>query len=129
MLSTYARNLLLDWLYTTGSVTRPTTWFVSFHDGDPALTGANEVDTGTDADYARIPVTFDPASGGLSLSDVDVSHTAHASATAYDITHVGIWDALTAGNFIQGGELAVPEHVAASATVLFATGRIRAALS
>lgn len=129
MLSDYARNLLLDWLYTTDATTRPTTWFVSFHTADPGLTGTDEVGTGTDAAYTRKSVTFAAASGGLALSASDVAHTADAGATAYTITHIGVWDAASGGNLLQSGELAVPENVTPGGSVLLATGRLRAALS
>ncbi|MGE4338837.1 MAG: hypothetical protein AB7E55_23090, partial [Pigmentiphaga sp.] len=64
MISAFARNLLLDWLLTAGAATRPTTWFISLHVGDPGTTGANEVLVATDADYIRKAVVFGAAADG-----------------------------------------------------------------
>lgn len=128
-LSTHARNLLLNWLLTAGAATRPTTWYVSLHVGDPALTGANELTTGTDADYARQAVTFDAASGGLTDNTGALTWTADVAATSHDITHIGVWDALTTGNFLLGGALAVAEPRIASASTVLPIGRCIASLT
>ena len=42
-ISTYAGNLVLDWLLSTAAATRPTTWSLSLHTADPGLTGTDEV--------------------------------------------------------------------------------------
>jgi hypothetical protein len=39
------------------------------------------------------------------------------------VTHVGIWDALTGGNFLSYGALAVPETIAASGSFNLSAGR------
>lgn len=129
MLSAYARNLLLDWLLSAATATRPTAWYVSLHTGDPGTTGASEVLIATDADYTRKTVSFAVAASGQKASSTDVTHTADIAATTYNVTHIGIWDAATAGNFLLGGALAVPETVVASGTIALTTGRIIGALT
>ena len=128
-LSAFARNLLLDWLLTNGTATRPTTWFVSLHVGDPGTTGANELVVGTDADYIRQAVVFDAAAAGQTENTGALTWTADVAATAHDITHIGVWDAATAGNFLIGGQLAVPEPRVASAAPVLSAGRCIAALT
>ena len=129
MLSTFARNLLLNWLLTAGVVTRPTAWHVSLHVGDPGKTGANELVVGTDADYVRKSATFGTATVETSAITAGLTWTADVAATTYIVTHIGVWDAATAGNFIIGGALAVPETVVASGSLVLGTGRCIAALT
>jgi hypothetical protein len=126
--STYGGNLVLDWLLSNASVTRPTAWYVSLHTADPGLTGASEVTTGVDSDYVRKSVTFAAASALQKASDAAVTWTANAGATTYVVTHVGIWDAATTGNFLNYGALAVPETVVASGTFNLSIGRLIAAV-
>jgi len=122
-LSTFAGNLVLDWLLSTATATRPTAWYLSLHVGDPGLTGANELVVGTDAAYVRKAITFAAAATKQKATDASVTWTADAAATTYIVTHVGIWDALTAGNFLSYGTLAVPETIAASGSFNLSAGR------
>ncbi len=79
---------------------RDDTTFVSLHTGDPGTTGANEVSGGT---YARVAVTFgaqSTISGGRRISVASqVSVNVPAGTT---VTFVGVFDAVTGGNFIAG---------------------------
>ena len=127
--STYGGNLVLDWLLSNASVTRPTAWYVSLHTADPGLTGASEVTTGVDSDYVRKSVTFAAASALQKASNAAATWTANAGATTYVVTHVGIWDAATTGNFLNYGALAVPETVVASGTFNLSIGRLIAAVT
>lgn len=128
-ISTYAGNLVLDWLLSVDAATRPTAWYLSLHTADPGLTGANEVVVGTDADYVRKAMTFAAAATLAKASNASATWTADAAATTYVVTHIGIWDAATAGNFLASGQLAVPETVVASGTLNLASGRAIAAIS
>lgn len=128
-ISTFAGNLVLDWLLDNTAATRPTAWYLSLHTGDPGLTGANELVTGTDADYVRKAITFAAAASLAKATDAGVTWTANAGATPYIVTHIGIWDALTAGNFLAYGALAVPEPVAAGGALNLAAGRVIATLA
>ena len=128
-ISTFSGNLVLDWLLDDTAVTRPTTWFLSMHTAAPGLTGANELVTGTDANYVRKAITFAAAASLAKATDAGVTWTANAGATPYIVTHIGIWDALTAGNFLAYGALAVPEPVAAGGALNLAAGRVIATLT
>jgi hypothetical protein len=129
MLSTYSRNLLLNWLLTTGAATRPTAWYISLHTADPGKTGANELLVETDSAYVRKLAAFGTATLEVSPTTGDLTWTAAAAATAHTITHIGLWDALTAGNFLQGGALAVAEPRVASSSLVLAAGRAVASLT
>lgn len=119
-------ELVLAWLLTTASVTRPVDWLVSLHTADPGEAGtANELGTGTDADYVRQSVTFaNPVSGsGRVLSSGAVTFTAASGATTHTITHAVIWDD-TNTVALYVGELSVPRVRVASQATTFAIGDI-----
>jgi hypothetical protein len=130
-LTNYAEDLLLTWLFTASSATRPSAWYVALHTGDPGETGASsEVVVGTDADYVRDSITFDDpvASSGQVLSDAAVSWTVDSASAGYTVTHISIWDADTVGNCLMKGALPVPRALAANQVLTFSIGDIIAAL-
>ena len=126
----HGEELALTWMFTTSSATRPTAWYLSLHDGAAGETGANEVDTGTDADYVRKAITFaDPVAGsGQVLSDIQASWAAAAGASNYTIVDVCIWDALSSGNCLMTGTLVVPFDQVAAGVFTLAAGKVVAAL-
>lgn len=106
--SSYARNRWLStWRNTSGSIT---TTYGSLHTADPGDTGASEVTGGSPA-YARKAITWNaPASGAMDGDAV----TFDLPATT--ITHAGLWDASTAGNFLGSKQLTSPETFASQGT-------------
>jgi hypothetical protein len=94
--------------------------YVSLHTGDPGETGADEVTGGT---YARqdASAAFAPASGGAIQTDVDIDWPAD-TMPACTITHLGVWDAATSGNFLWGGALAASKVVNANDPVHLEAG-------
>ena len=122
-LSDYAEKLLLDWMMTTGSATRPTAWYVALYTAAPSDSGGGtEVSTGG---YARQSVTFDAASspGGTTSNSGEVSFT--ASGGDYGtVTHMGIFDAASSGNLLWHGALTASKTVADGDTLTFAVGNI-----
>lgn len=79
-----------------------TALYASLHTADPGTTGASEVTGGSPA-YARKPITWNAgAVDGAYLSDELVF-----DVPAGTLTHVGIWDAVTAGNFLDSGAINV----------------------
>jgi hypothetical protein len=87
-----------------GSGTIPSTFYVALLRATPSLVtgaGGSEVDSAVNTWYARQLATWDTASSsGRSLSNTStVQHTAAAaSAVSGNITCLGIYDAVTAGN-------------------------------
>lgn len=117
--SDYLREQIVKWAFTADSVTRPAAWFVSLHKADPGLAGSNEVAVGDDTAYARIAGTFDDtAVNGQAKNTGTVTFPAAAAvAASYTVTHFGVWDAVTAGNFLGGAALDTSK-VVEDATVL-----------
>jgi hypothetical protein len=122
-LSDYAEKLLLDFLMTTGTATRPTNWYVALYTAAPSDSGGGtEVSTGG---YARQSVTFDAASspGGTTSNSGEVSFTA-SGADYGTVTHMGIFDAASSGNLLWHGALTASKTVADGDTLTFAVGNI-----
>ena len=106
-LSNFAEQLVLDWLFTNGSATRPTAWYMSLHTGDPGETGANEV---AGNGYARQQCTATAGTNPILLPAVDETFTASGGNWG-SVTHWGLWDAATTGNFLVGGSLTASKTV------------------
>lgn len=115
-------------LAAIGQGTAPTmqTW-ISLHTGDPGTTGASEAAGGS---YARVRVFRDgstspywdtPASGAMVNQG---AITFPAGGDGDDITHFGIWDASSAGNFLRGGALDAGFDYGAAVTPEFADGAL-----
>lgn len=114
-ISNYLEDELLDAVFNAGafSVTTP---YVSLHTADPGETGASELSGGS---YARQSASFGAASGGAVANDAQVEFTDMPAAT---ITHVGVWDAASAGNFLWGGALSASKTTNAGDTFRIPTG-------
>ena len=122
-LSDYAEKLLLDWMMTSGSATRPTAWYVALYTAAPSDSGGGtEVSTGG---YARQSVALSAASspGGTTSNSGEVSFTA-SGADYGTVTHMGIFDAASSGNLLWHGALTASKTVADGDTLTFAVGNI-----
>jgi len=114
--SNYAENLLLNFLLTTGTATRPTTWYVGLFTSDPTDAGSGtEVSGGS---YARQAVTFNAATGtNPTYSDNSATITfPTASGTWGTIGWIGVFDSLTTGNLLVHGALTASKTVASGDT-------------
>lgn len=134
-LTSYANELLLNFLFNTDSVTRPTAWFVAWHIGPPGDDGsANEQAVGGDADYARQPVTFGAASwSGITrksiLFNTNTVSITPATGTDYTIYGFSIWDSLTGGNCLASVDSKAAVPVSDIAPLLLIAGKIPVSLS
>lgn len=120
-LSDYAEKLLLDWMMTTGSATRPTVWYVALYTVAPSDSGGGTEVSGSG--YSRKTVTFAAASspGGTTSNTNTVTFTA-AGGNWGTITHCGIFDALTSGNLLWHGALTASKLVNDGDSIQFAIG-------
>jgi hypothetical protein len=101
----YTENLVLTWLLTTGSATRPTAWYVGLFTAAPSDAGGGTEVSGSG--YAR------EATGTITVSGTATTAT-NAAAIEFDpasggnwgtITHAAIFDASTGGNMIAWAQL------------------------
>jgi hypothetical protein len=92
---------------------------ISLHTGDPGETGANEVTGGS---YGRQgSASFDAAASGATQNSGALTFAGMPAAT---ITHFGVWDTGSGGNFLWGGALSQSWVVPAGASVDFGAGDI-----
>ena len=122
-LSDHAEALLLDWLMTTDSATRPTAWYVALYTAAPSDSGGGTEVTGNG--YSRQSVAFASATspGGTTSNTSDITFTA-AGGDWGTITHIGIFDASTSGNLLWHGAMTASKTVADGDTLQFSTGNI-----
>ena len=99
--SDYTENLVLNWLFTGNSATRPTAWFVGLFTAAPSDSGGGTEVSGSG--YARV------ATGTMSVSGTSPTNCTNAAAIEFaaasggnwgTITHIAIFDASTSGNML-----------------------------
>ena len=122
-LSDHAENLLLNWLMTTGTATRPTNWYVALFTSAPNDAGGGTEVSGNG--YSRQSVSWDTASGtgGTTANSGAVSFTASGSGFG-TVTHIGIFDASSSGNLLWHGAMDTSKTVASGDVLQFAAGAI-----
>jgi hypothetical protein len=99
--STYLNNQLLGWLRGSIFAAAPANVYVSLHTGNPGLTGASE--HGATAAYARQVIGF--GAGNPASNAAEVRFPQATSDYSAAITHFGVWDAVSGGNFLGGAAL------------------------
>lgn len=124
--SNYLELEILDHVLGGADYTRPATVYVSLHTADPGETGANET-SGTD--YARKSVTnndtnWPAASAGNKSNGAAITFATPGSGGWGTVTHFGIWDASTNGNFLFGGALSVSKTINQGDVVSFGVGDV-----
>ena len=96
-MSNYLENALINATLRNTSYTSPTTVYIGLYTSDPT-----DADTGTEVSggsYARQSVTFGAPSNGVSTNSAAIEFP-QCTASWGTVTHVGIRDALTAGNLL-----------------------------
>jgi hypothetical protein len=122
-LSDYAEKLLLDWMMTTGSATRPTVWYVALYTAAPSDSGGGTEVSGNG--YTRKSVSFSAASspGGTTSNSGAVTFTASGGNWGI-ISHIGIFDNSSGGNLLWHGAMTASKTINDGDTLEFAIGNI-----
>lgn len=94
-LSNFLEDEILDHILGTGAYTSPTV-HGSLHSDAPGETGANELTGGS---YARQVIAFGAASGGTASNSAQEEWDL-TGVTAGEVLFVGLFDAVSAGNFL-----------------------------
>ena len=128
----YLEKAILDHILTSNAYSSPNlTLHLALFTSDPtdANTGG-EVDTVVDdTAYARQAIAFDAANATEGTSASNTAQTFAAvvygsGAADYDVTHFGIFDALTVGNLLYQAELTAPITRSVGQTLIFDAGNI-----
>ena len=103
--SDYTENLVLNWLLTTNSATRPTAWYVGLFTAAPSDTGGGTEVTGNA--YARV-ATGSITVSGTSTTATNAAAIEFAAASGGNWGNIGwaaIFDASTSGNMLAWAAL------------------------
>jgi len=101
----YTENLVLTWLFTTSSATRPTAWYVGLFTAAPSDTGGGTEVSGSG--YARVSAGTISGSG-TSTTFTNAAAIEFAAASGGNWGSVGwaaIFDASTGGNMLAWAPL------------------------
>jgi hypothetical protein len=114
-LSNYLEKKLLDHTLGNGVFTPPTQWWASAHTADPTGTG------GSESGMARVQIfDFTNSAGSaptISNPAADVTYT-NSTGSTVAVTHIGLWDAASGGNFLMYGPLSVSKNVVDTAELI-----------
>lgn len=112
--SNFLENELFNHIFRNIAYTSPTTVYIAFYTSDPT-----DADTGTEVvggGYVRKAVTFTAPTNGAGDNSA-LLDWGTASANWGNLTHFAIRDALTAGNLLLHGPLAVQRNVKSGDTI------------
>jgi hypothetical protein len=107
--SNTAETLVLDWLLTTGTATRPTAWYLALFTTDPAEDASGTEVSAVGTAYVRKVAAFTVT--GNTASNSAAIEFPTATATFGTVSHVGVFDALTSGNLIAYAALATAKVI------------------
>lgn len=126
-LSDFAEKLLLDWLMTTGTATRPTAWYLALYTAAPSDSGGGTEVSGSG--YSRQAISFDAASSPAGTTQNSALVEFEASGGSWGtVTHIGIFDAATSGNLLWHGALTTARTVGDGDKLQFAVGAVELTL-
>jgi hypothetical protein len=117
--SASGENLALQWMFTTGTPTRPTTWYLALHAGANGGSGAANELSGNG--YARQAITFS-VTGNVATSTNAQTFGPNTTSAWGTVTDGSIWTASTGGICLSAGTLAASVAYAVNDTATVATG-------
>jgi hypothetical protein len=109
--SNYTENLVLTWLFTGSSATRPTAWYVGLFTAAPSDSGGGTEVTGNG--YARV-ATGTISGSGTATTFTNAAAIEFAAASGGNWGTIGwaaIFDASTSGNMIAWAPLTTSKDI------------------
>jgi hypothetical protein len=119
--SSYLRTALVKAALKNTAFTGPATVYMSLHTADPGLTGANEI---TGNAYARTVWSPGAESNGQVQNNASVTFPGPTPANWGVATHMGLWDAASAGNLLYYGPLTNPVTTSIGVPVTFPASNV-----
>ena len=119
----FAEDLVLDFMFTSGTATRPTAWYVALFTVAPGETGGGTEGSGTA--YVRQSAAF-------TVSGTAPTQAANSAAVEFPtagntwgtIVAAGVFDALSAGNLLAFANLTVSKTIDTGDVLRFNTGTL-----
>lgn len=106
MLSTYVRDSLLNVYRGTNFPAAPANLYARLYNGDPGRDGTGGTDVTTSVRAAGAPAIASSGWGAITTPSVGRRQIQNIASLSYgnavssvNVTHVGLWDAATGGNF------------------------------
>ena len=99
---------VLNYVFTTTSVTRPTAWYIGLFTANPTDTGTGATEI-SGSGYTRKAATF-TISGNAATTSGAIEFDA-ATGSWGTISHIGIFDASSSGNFIAHSSLSASKAI------------------
>lgn len=130
--STYLADNVLLWFKGTTFPTSVTNVYISIHTGNPGSLGT-AADVSTDMAGGRVAVSaadFNNPSlsaldgGGRQISNTQIVSITASALTAGTLTHFGLWDSSSAGNFLGYGTLSSSRSVEIGDQLQFPIGQL-----
>lgn len=120
--SDYLENKILDHALRNVAYTPPATVYVGLYTAAPTDAGGGTEVSGNA--YARKAAAFGAASGGVSSNTGVITFDTPTPSGWGTVSHIGIFDAVSAGNMLYWAPLAVARTVLAGEPPFFAIGSI-----
>jgi hypothetical protein len=125
-MSNYLENALINATLRNTSYTSPSVVYLGLYTSDPT-----DADTGTEVagnGYARQAITFGAPSNGVSTNSAVIEFP-QATGSWGTVTHIGIEDALTAGNLLYHTPLDASKTIATGDVFRIAIGSLSVTLA
>lgn len=126
--SDYLENELLDHVFGAATYTPPATLYVALYTAAPDDAGAGGTEV-SGTGYARVAVTnnltnWPAAVNSQKGNGTEISFGTVGAGGWGQITHFGVYDAASGGNFLGAGELDTPITANEGDTVRFQAGAL-----
>ena len=129
--SDYLEAALLDHIFGNTAFTQPSNIYIGLHTSSPADDDSGTEVSGTN--YARVDASSSWATasspGGTITTNADITFAAAGSGGWGTVTHIGIYDASSAGNLLFHGALAASKAVAESDIFQITSGNLTITLA
>jgi hypothetical protein len=103
--SDYTENLVLTYLFTNGSVTRPTAWYVGLFTAAPSDAGGGTEVSGSGYVRKATGTITVSGTGTTATNSAAIEFAAASGGNWGTVTHAAIFDAETSGNMLAWAEL------------------------
>jgi hypothetical protein len=102
-------NHVMDYVFTSTSVTRPTAWYIGLFTADPTDAGTQTSEVSGNG-YARTSVTFS-VTADTATNSAAVEFPAASGGNWGTITHIGVLTASSAGDMIVHSALTTAKAI------------------
>ena len=122
-MSDYLETKILDYVLRNTADWAPATVYLALHTADPVDAGS-----GAEVDVARQAIEFDACHADTGRTQ-NTNVETFTSMPAVTVTHIGIWDHLSAGNLLFHTAVDASKAVALNDTISVAAGAITITLA